>query len=94
MCPTSLPFSHGGRTGCAGSPAMKLMNPGGDLESPKPFFTLSTFQAACYPIKKNNLGDFPGSPVVKNPAVNARDTVSIPGPQRSPVAWDNKAHAP
>ena len=70
------------------------MNEGGDLASPKPLFTLSTSQAACYPIKKNNLGDFPGGPAVKDPAANARDTGSIPGPRRSPIAWDNKARAP
>ena len=31
-------------------------------------------------IKKKGLWDFPGSPLVKNPLSNARDTGSVPGP--------------
>ena len=35
-------------------------------------------------VKKQQLGDFPGGPVVKNLLCNAGDTVSIPG-QRTKI---------
>ena len=38
---------------------------------------------------KDQLLGFPGSPVDKNPPVNAGDTGSIPGPGRSHMLWSN-----
>ena len=38
--------------------------------------------------------DFPGSPVVKNPAVNTGDAGLIPGPGRSHMPQTNEACAP
>ena len=38
---------------------------------------------------KNTLGDLPGGAVVKNPAANAGDTGSSPGPGRSHMPWSN-----
>ena len=38
---------------------------------------------------KEDVSDFPGGPVVKNPPANAGDRGSIPGPGRSHVPWSS-----
>ncbi|KAJ8781231.1 hypothetical protein J1605_011215 [Eschrichtius robustus] len=42
----------------------------------------------------NNITDFPGGAVVKNPPAKAGDTGSSPDPGRSHMPQSNKAHAP
>ena len=37
---------------------------------------------------------FPGGSVVKNPPASVGDMRSIPGLERSHMAWSNKAHEP
>ena len=38
---------------------------------------------------KNEMRDFPGGAVVKNPLANAGDTGLSPGPGRSHIPWSN-----
>ena len=38
---------------------------------------------------KDEVQDFAGGPVVKNPPVNARDKGLIPGPGRLNMSWGN-----
>ena len=39
------------------------------------------------------IGDNPSGPVVKNPLSKARDTGSIPGPERFHTPWSKEPHA-
>ena len=54
--------------------------------------TLSRLNTLAF--KKQNLWDFPGGTVIKNPPANAGETGSSPGPGGSHMPRSNKAHAP
>ena len=41
------------------------------------------------PVSTDNMLNFPGGAVVKNPPANAGDTGSSPGPGRSHMTWSN-----
>ena len=54
-----------------------------------------TYQLGCFPGEiRNECGNFPGGPVVKNPPSNARETGSIPhdSEELSPSATPREAH--
>ena len=51
---------------------------------------INYFFGSKAPLFKNEeLGDFPGGTVVKNPPANAGDMSSISGPGRSHMPWSN-----
>ena len=49
---------------------------------------------SCYCNKISYPGDFPGGPVIKNPASSAGDIVSLVRKLRPHMRWGNQAQAP
>ena len=61
----------------------------GSLASSSQFTVAEAARQAPFVVYKVLFGDFPSSPVVKNPPANTGDPGSNPGPGRPHMPWGN-----